>query len=219
MIIFEGRVVADQRRTLAQFFRSVDSPRDKFLARLFGLFSEQLVRIWSADPRAQYEDLGRPTLWAPTDTRGATLDFTLRDRSTGKVYAAELKAELEFEGYRYMTLERLDQLAHHKLPAFQRFLELARDPAAYQVRVQAKPLVVDGVILIWGAVTRAGREAVSVETGIHFVLSLDEMIAELRLWRPDGYDALLGSLRGASDELFDWLDPKESGSQIAVHDH
>lgn len=103
---------------LAEFFQSDYSPRDKFLARLLGLFSEHLVRDWCTDPRAPYDDLGRPTLRLPGETRGATLDFTLRDRATAKTYVAEMKAELEFEGFKYMTLERLDQLAHHRPPAF-----------------------------------------------------------------------------------------------------
>lgn len=45
-------------------FKQPDAPADrgKYLARVFGIFSEELVRIWAADPRAPYKNLGRPTL-------------------------------------------------------------------------------------------------------------------------------------------------------------
>lgn len=195
----------DERAELATFFRSTESRRDKFLARLFGLFSEDFVRDWCEDTRAQYENLGRPTLWVPGEPRGSTLDFTFRDRATRKTYVSEMKVELEFEGYRYMTLERLDQIAHHRLPAFQRFLEIAREPTAYEVRVDAKPVAVDGAILIWGAATEAGRTLVTSETGIHDVLAIDDIVRDLRAWRPARYVERVAALRQAAIELFDWL--------------
>lgn len=195
----------NERLDLAGFFRSPDAPRDKFLARLFGLFSEDLVRAWCEDPRAPYESLGRPTLWAPGESRGSTLDLTLRDRLTQRIYVSEMKVELEFEGYRYMTLERLDQLAHHRLPAFQRFLEMARDPTAYEVRVGGKPLHADGAVLVWGAVTEAGRQLVAAETGIHDVLSTDSIVRDLRAWQPARYVERIAALRQAASDLFDWL--------------
>lgn len=193
------------RRGLADFFKTPDSRRDKFLARLFGLFSEDLVRDWTSDARAPYVNRGRPTLWAPEDARGATLDFTLEDRETHKIYVAEMKIELEFEAYRYMTLESFDQLKHHRLPAFHRFLEIARHPGAYEVRVAATPVVVDGAILIWGAVSQAGKEAVRDEAGLHDVLSLERIIENLRQWRPRSYVERLKALQQATNDLFDWL--------------
>lgn len=195
----------DRRTRLADFFQTPDSRRDKFLARLFGLFSEDLVRDWCSDERAPYVNEGRPTLWAPGEVRGATLDFTLKDRATHKMYVAEMKVELEFEGYKYMTLERFEQLAHHRLPAFQRFLEIARDPTAYEVRVNAVPTAVEGAILIWGAVSDAGRQAVRAKTGLHDVLRLERIIEDLREWRPESYVKRLAERRQAANDLFDWL--------------
>lgn len=94
-----------------RFFHSSQPTRDKYLSRLFGLFSEQVVRMWCAQPDAPYEDLGRPTIREPDDSRGSTLDFTLRDRSSGQTYVAELKCELEFANYRYLQLSHADQSA------------------------------------------------------------------------------------------------------------
>ena len=64
-----------------RFFQSADSDRDNFLARLFGSFNEEPVRIWCRDPDSPYEDLGRPTLTEAGEWgRGHTLDFALRSR-------------------------------------------------------------------------------------------------------------------------------------------
>lgn len=57
-------------------FRSNSAHRDNFLARLFGIFSEEVVRAWCACPQAPYSNLGRPTLREPGEARGHTLDFT-----------------------------------------------------------------------------------------------------------------------------------------------
>ena len=45
-------------------FQQDDAPaaRAEFLSRLFGIFSETIVQIWSEDERAPYRNLGRPTL-------------------------------------------------------------------------------------------------------------------------------------------------------------
>lgn len=60
-------------------------------------------------------------------------------------------------------------------------------------------------ILIWGAVTDSGREAVREATGLHDVLSLERIIEDLREWRPESYVKRLGELRQAANDLFDWL--------------
>jgi len=93
-----------------EIFRTKNPARDKFLSRLFGLFSEEVVRYWCRCPAAPYEDLGRPTLRVPGEARGHTLDFTLRHKETVKVYVAEMKCELEFENYRYLRLTGAWQL-------------------------------------------------------------------------------------------------------------
>jgi hypothetical protein len=77
------------------FFRSAEPARDTYLSQLSGRFSEQVVRAWCGRPQAPYENLGRPPLHAPDASRGSTLDFTLRERATGRLFVSELKCELE----------------------------------------------------------------------------------------------------------------------------
>jgi hypothetical protein len=187
------------------FFRSSEPRRDKYLSRLFALFSEQLVRAWCEHPDAPYEDLGRPTLCEPGLTRGHTLDFTLRRRNSERTYVAELKCELEYEGYRYLRLTSADQLRHHSSPAFLKLLRMASDPTSLDVRRQGRSQQVEGAVLVWGAVAPEGRDAVMKEYGFADVLSVEAMLADLNSWKPDAWREFIRRYRGWTDELFDFL--------------
>jgi hypothetical protein len=83
----------DEQHIFEMIFDRGDVGRANFLSRLFGLFSEEVVRIWCAQPAARYEDLGRPTLTEQGKSRGYTLDFLLRERDSGSLFVAELKAK------------------------------------------------------------------------------------------------------------------------------
>lgn len=97
-------------------FQQDDAPaaRGKFLSRLFGIFSETIVQIWSEDERAPYRNLGRPTLSGPSQARAPTLDFLFECRRTGRRFVVEQKCEIEFNGFRYFTLTAPDQLTHQQ---------------------------------------------------------------------------------------------------------
>jgi hypothetical protein len=100
-----------------QLFRSNSTRRDNFLARLFGIFSEEVVRAWCACPQAPYTNLGRPTLRGPGDGRGQTLDFTMRHRQSGQTYAAELKCWITWENYGYIRLARAESVNLNEAPS------------------------------------------------------------------------------------------------------
>jgi hypothetical protein len=188
-------------------FRTGEMKRDNFRSRLFGMFSEEIVRIWARDERAPYHDLGRPTLWSLTDPGGLTLDFTLERRSDGLRFVAEQKAELAWEGYRYLRLTELLQLAHHGTKgAFGRFLAMAQTPDAYEARVKSKPIEVHGAILVWGAVTDEGRRSVIEHYGFADVLSLEAMVRDLQDWANVEWIERLRVLREWTTGLFDGLE-------------
>lgn len=169
------------------------------------MFAEEVVHCWSEDERAPYENLGRPTLRAVGDPALATLDFTLRSRADGRVYVAEQKAELAFERYRYLRLTDASQIAHHKLRAFNWFRDVALDPASHAVQVMAKPITVHGAILVWGATTPEGKAAAIATYGFADVLSIEDMLRDLRAWATPAWIARVEQLRGWSNELFDAL--------------
>ncbi len=179
--------------------------RGNFLSRLFGTLSEEVVNVWASDRRAPYANEGRPTIRLPSYDKGRTLDFTLRCRTTNKAYVTELKCEIAYEGYKYLTLDDVSQLDHHKKPAFGALLDAAANHREMQTRVNKRAIEISGAILIWGVVTDQGRKAVREKYGFADVLSIAEMIQQLQEWRSVEYRELIQRLRGWSNEMYDGL--------------
>ena len=196
--------------TLSKFerlFRSPDSPRDKFLSRLFGIFSEDVVRFWCSEPQARFEDLGRPTIKRldGEGRRGCTFDFTFRSRSDGGIYVGEMKCELEYQGYKYLTLESPEQLKHHSLEPFQVFLDLAKNPKNYLVTANGRPQPIDGSILVWGRATEEGRRSVIEKYELSAILTIEEIISDLLTWENKEYLEFVRRRESWSQELFTGL--------------
>ena len=188
-----------------RLFKTGIGPRDKFLSRLFGIFSEEIVRTWCRCAQAPYQDLGRPTVRLSAESRGKALDFTFRSRADGRVFVSEMKCELEFENYRYLTLTDHRQLAHHATDAFQRFLDLARNPGAHGVTVNGKHVSPAGAILVWGSVTGEGRVDVRQATGVVDVLSVEDIISDLLVWNPLEYREFVEARAQWCEDLFGTL--------------
>ena len=198
------------RPAFEEILRSSKPARDKFLSRLFGLFSEDIVRYWCNCPQAAYEDLGRPTLKVPGASRGPTLDVTLCNRATGKLFFAEMKSKLEFENYRYLRLETALQVQHHHVPsgaptAFKRFVRLIKDPSCINVFVAGKSVTVFGTILSWGAISPDGVTSTLSEYGFADVLSVESMLDDLARWGTADWSERLNQIRDWSNELLDDL--------------
>lgn len=191
-----------------EIFDGSDDPsneRAKYLSRLFGIFSERVVSVWSRDPNSRYEDLGRPTLRKSEEQRGYTLDFTFRSRLSGKTYAAEMKCEIEYQNFKFFILSDVSQLDHHQKPAFHAFLEAARNPHRFSVNVKRKRVEIDGAILVWGAVNAQSKELIQSETRLHDILSIEEICRDLMNWKNDEYIEMIEKYRGWSNHLFDGL--------------
>lgn len=180
--------------------------RAKFLSRVFGIFSEEIVRLWAGDERAPYKNLpGRPTLRRPHDNRGHTLDFLLEDRFTGKKYVTEMKCEIEYQEFRYFVLHNVAQLSHHRKDAFKEFLASAKPHSDQRVTTQGSEIQTDGAILIWGSVTAEGRQAVKNHYALHEVLSVAEICGDLSTWQHEGYLRLLSERKMWSNQLYEGL--------------
>jgi hypothetical protein len=188
-----------------QLFKSPASDRDKFLARLFGLFSEEIVRVWCKAPWSPYCDLGRPRVTPPRGEKGYTLDFTLQSRKDGSIYVAEMKCWVEYQGYQYLTLRNADQLGVMEGPAFNAFLEAARSPSSCTVSVNGSPQTISGAILIWGDVEDSGRTAIKRAHKIAHVLSLKDIIDQLVSRKHQPYLELLRERLGWCEHLFHGL--------------
>ena len=109
-----------------KLFHSDYQDRDKFLARLQGLFSEEIVRIWCESKRSPYKDLGRPNVKVPPDKKGYTMDFTLQSKKDGSKYIAEMKCWTEYKNYQYLTLVDAEQLEEIDTRTFDVFFKSSR---------------------------------------------------------------------------------------------
>jgi hypothetical protein len=192
--------------SLEVLFRTQSSDRDKFLARLFGIISEEVVRIWARCDAAPYSDLGRPTLRRRGTEVRATLDFLLAARSGGHLFVAELKCELEYQNYKYLALADPSMLEHHRKPAFELLLQTAADPAQVDVKTSKGPSAVHGAILVWGDATENGRDATIAKYGFADILTVSSMIQDLNRWKSAEWSAFISSRRRWTTELFDGLE-------------
>lgn len=191
--------------TFQSLFRSNIPARDKFFSRVFGIFNEEIVRCWGRSPQAPYEELGRPTIKPVGAKRGYTLDFTFRSKNDGLVYIAEMKCELEYENYRYLTLESPSQLDHHSKEAFRIFLDAPQNMSQYAVTVKGRSQTINGSILVWGRYTEQGRASVIVQHGFSDILSLEVIINDLMAWRNQAYTELIRQYERWCGELFTGL--------------
>lgn len=184
--------------------------RAKFLSRVLGIFSEEIVSIWAQDERAKYQNLGRPTLRDSSDERGHQLDFSFQCRKTKKLFVAEMKCEIEYENFRYFVLEKRAQLTHHeKKPAFQKFLRCVTSSVnPPKVYIAGEARAIDGAILVWGAVSDQGRQDVCTRAGISEVLSLEDICADLASWKNQEFFELLESRLTWCTELVQGLSAK-----------
>ena len=198
--------------TFQSLFHSSNSPRDKFLSRLFGIFSEEIVQCWGQDNQSPYRNLGRPTIKLTGEARGSTLDFAFESKSDGKVYIGEMKCELEYENYRYLTLESPVQLDHHGSPAFRLFLDIAKNISPYSVTIRGKPQHISGSILVWGRYTEQGRASVIAKYGFRDVFSLEVIIADLIVWGNKDFAELLDKRQTWTKELLSGLRQIEAKS-------
>lgn len=94
-------------------FHTPEPLRGAYLSRLFAFFSEEVVRHWAACDSAVYRDLGRPVVW-DNSKKYHVLDFTLERKRDSKRFVTELKGEIEFEGYKYLTLDQPGRVRHHE---------------------------------------------------------------------------------------------------------
>jgi hypothetical protein len=173
---------------------------------VFAFFSEEIVRHWARCEHSPYRDLGRPVVWDETGSRFYVLDFTLERVSDGARFVTELKCEIEFERYRYLTLTDSAQLEHHtRQAAFQKLLQAASNPGAQRVTIRGREIQVQGAILVWGVVTDQGRRSVTGNYGFDDVLSIEQMLMELSEWQPRHWADWVGLRRQWTDELFEWL--------------
>lgn len=180
------------------------SKRDKFLSRIFGIFNEEIIRIWCNNSNSPFIDLGRPTVY-DNDGKSYTLDFLLKD-SVGNVFLTEMKCEIEYQKYKYFTLSKIEQLKHHSNKrAFQLFLEISHKPDLYKVKCNSKVIEISGSALVWGKVSEMGEQAVKHEFGLSHIISTESVVGDLVKWQDQSYFDLIEMHELWCQQLFSGL--------------
>jgi len=103
----------------------------------------------------------------------------------------ELKCEIEYQNFRYLTLTDIAQLNHHKKQAFQTLRALAKRQSGMSVQVRKREIRCDGAMLIWGAASETGKSVVKEAFGFREVLTVAEMAHDLREWDVPEFRLLL----------------------------
>lgn len=208
--------------------------KGRFLSRLFGIFSEEIVRIWAKNECSPYTDIGRPTLYTD-DGKHYTLDFTFE--KDGKYFIVEMKSEIQYQNYKFLTLdnnlEKIQQikyLDHHmKKKSFDLFLNFQK---AKEIKVKTKIITPEGLpkeeqkviepsgsILIWGRKSNGFSvdEFNENYSNIHGkqikfsnILSLEDMINDLIEWKDEEYIEFIETYKNWTDRFFHDLLPKEN---------
>lgn len=180
------------------------STRDKFFSRIFGIFSEEIIRIWCANVKSPFIDLGRPTIYDDSD-RHYTLDFLLQSPE-GEIFITEMKCEIEYRNYKNLTLNSSRLLKNHtKKRAFKLFTELAFEPEKYTVKCKTEKVLISGAALIWGRTTNEGVKATKDEYSINHVLSTEKIISDLLKWEDKNYIEFVDRYQNWSNQLFNGL--------------
>ena len=202
-----------------------DCKREKFLSRLFGILSEEIVKVWCDNCKSPYKDLGRPSLYEDGKYTGTTLDFTFKDRITDKIYIVEMKCEIQYENFKYFYLSDDSELNrfldHHNKKAFERFKKLPTESDKYIIKypdpefsTKKKQLDnIDGIILIWGKVDQEKIENKKIESSsfnFHQILSVERMISDLIEWEDEDYKCMIDAYQCWSNDMFDQLVGKPS---------
>ena len=192
------------------FDRSI-SKRDKFLARLLGLFSEGIVRIWTRESACIYEDLGRPTVTQLDTGKRFTLDFTLslkspnlsgRPEQPEKRFVTEMKCWTEYENYRFLNLAAEGQLERLNNANFKAFLTMPKHPENFVVKVSQQQIAYDGTMLIWARAEPDVIESVKQTYGLYEVLTLENIITDLIRWENQEYKQFLNERAAWCNHLF-----------------
>ena len=134
----------------------------------------------------------------------------MKDKDS-RLFITEMKCWLEYQKYKYLTLENKDQLCHPDLsgkpgkPAFRLFLKAAKSPQSVTVKCKGKKVDISGSILVWGRTIESGSLDVKSYYSIHDVISTESVVADLVKWEDAEYKKLIDQYQLWSDQLFNGL--------------
>ena len=202
-----------------------DKEKIDFLSRFFGIFNKEIVRFWLRDHNnSKYEDLGRSTIYNTKGEKIATLDFTLRNKATGQNYLAEQKYWFGFQNGNLTTISEENSFwvrfskwsnkNYKSKPAWKVLIE--KDKTNWIVKTQKIKTAISGSILIWADYNEAGKSRMISEYGFHDVVSLKEIVQDLKNWNNQDYIRYISGIKHWTEELLcdlSFIEPSFTDSQ------
>jgi hypothetical protein len=193
-------------------FANLDKEGSSFIAKMLGIFSENLIDFWTANENCKYKNLGRPDIFDKSGNKLAQLDFTLQNKITGKCFIVEQKNLVAYnngrirnmtnEGSFIKSFESWSKTKSKHTPAWNIFLGPLNE---YKVQVRGKPLSEFGKILIWSKVDVQNKSILCSKLSLDEILSLEQIHNELISWNDNIYIEWLNKRIDWTKELFNQL--------------
>jgi hypothetical protein len=166
------------------------------MARIFGLFAEDIVRLWTRlpDDLCPYRDIGRPSFYLGGSYAHLTYDFAFQKRDKNwpedEFWLGELKAWVDFEGGRHARLAQpeADTCAG----------KIGDLICGKEARVNGVPKRCTGVVLVWPC-----ADPIALNPPLMEVIELERVIRDLNTpCAPGEFGTMLAELEGACARLF-----------------
>lgn len=179
-----------------------------FLARLFGIFAEDTVRIWALDEKAVYRDLGRPSVYHPDGTyTHHTFDFAFVPRGNAPrqdhaVLVGEMKAWVVHEKGKHAVLT-----ADKAREVTDDIWGKLKGNTIKVKRLNDEPRLCAGIILVWpSAEAEDSQSWQKVHPQLKDVITLDRVLSDFGEFRSGAqFRKMLDEFSQASCSLFDGL--------------
>jgi len=177
------------------FEKNIEENKISFLARVFGIFSEEIPKIWFE--LKGFQVLGRPTISIENEnkTEKATLDFC--QEKGGKYYIVEQKCFLAYDDCKLLNtesdefknaFEKWHNNKKEQTKAWKFFVNFNTNTGNYSITYKknkndkSKPLKNNEIKkkLIWGSISDNGKEIIKKHLGEDLeIYSIEEMIKEI----------------------------------------
>lgn len=198
-------------------WNKTEKEQNNFLARIIGIFGEQITSYWLNDENCNYKNLGRPTLHWQIDgkKKWTTLDFLIKHKKNNKIFLVEQKNFFAYQNGKFKTINNGEFIKHYqkwsdgkmKSNAWRLFNEIARDidnQKDYEIKTKnGEYYKLDGTILIWSDVIE--KDKFLELTKFNDVIGLTKIIKDLNRWKNKEYTNYLNEKQCWINELFSWL--------------
>lgn len=193
-----------------------------FISRFFGIFAEEIVKIWAENCNSEYDNLGRPSRYDSENDycfkisgesnsncdayiySNITYDFLFKKND--EYFIVEQKNELSYQNFKNMILNNSNMIEDKKAKkSFEKFIEIPNETIKFFYDNDTK--YIKGKILIWGSLTEDCDELENIknEYGIYEILSLEEIIENLIEWNDDAFEEFLNNKKQLVNSFLDFL--------------